>query len=89
MSETKIKVGDIVKIKHHTEQEKNDYPFVWSPIMDQYEGQEFVIKEILHETTSFLYECKMTSYYMDYKTNPFTWHGSSLIKIQKKQYQTF
>lgn len=89
MSETELKVGDTIKIKYHTEQEKYDYPFVWSPIMDRYEGQEFTIKEISHKTISSLYDCKMTSYYMDYKINPFTWHQSSLTKIEKKRYQTF
>lgn len=89
MSKTKLQIGDTVKIKYHTEHEKDNYPFGWSPIMDCYEGQEFIIKEISHKTISSLYGCNMTSYYMDYKINPFAWHKSSLIKIENKQYQTF
>lgn len=89
MSETELKVGDTVKIKYHTESEKYDYPFVWSPIMDRYEGQVFIIREILQEATSFRHGCKMTAYLMGDNLNPFTWHQSSLIKIEKKRYQTF
>ncbi len=41
MSEAELKVGDTVKIKHHTEKEKEDYPFYWAPTMNQQEGQTF------------------------------------------------
>ena len=46
LSETQFNVGDIVKIKYHTESEKNDYPFYWSHGMNKLENQTFVIKEI-------------------------------------------
>lgn len=89
MSKTELQVGDVVKIKHHTYYEKGEYPFAWSEIMDQYEGQEFTIKEILHEAKSYRYGDRTTAYVMDDSMNIFTWSRSSLIKIEKKQYQTF
>lgn len=103
MSETELKVGDTVKIKHHTQCEKEQYPFRWAMLMNQHEGETFVIKKILHElkspnsgktTTGY----KLESPYSDktktnsepgVRKNIFTWHDSSLIKIENKQYQTF
>lgn len=57
--------------------------------MDQYEGQEFTIKEILHEAKSYCYGDRITAYVMDDKMNIFAWSRSSLIKIEKERYQTF
>ena len=87
MSETELKVGDIIKIKCHTEQEKDDYPFYQSQLMDQYEGQTHTIKNIRQETRSLKTDQKTTAYEM--KGICFTWHRSSLIKIEKERYQTF
>lgn len=87
MSKTELKIGDTIKIKYHTEQEKNDYPFYWSQLMDRYEGQTHTIENIRHETRSLKTDQKTTTYEM--KGIYFTWHRSSLIKIEKERYQTF
>lgn len=82
-----LKVGDTVKIKHHTKKEKDNYPFYRSQLMDRYEGQTHTIERIRRETRSLKTDQKTTAYEM--KGVCFTWHASSLIKIEKKQYQTF
>lgn len=84
--ETKFNVGDIVKIKYHTESEKNDYPFYWSGGMNKWENQTFVIKEIQNRDKGPRTNQKIKAYKLE--NNICTWHESSFIKIGKK-YQTF
>lgn len=103
MSETELKVGDTVKIKHHTQCEKEQYPFRWAMLMNQHEGETFVVKKILHELKS-PYSGKIETGYklenprsdktranseLGTRKNIFTWHESSLIKIGNTCYQTF
>lgn len=89
MSVTELKVGDTVKIKHHNPLEKEQYPFRWSIVMDQYEDETFVIKKVLHELKSPYSGEIETGYKMKSRNNIFTWHKSSLVKIENKNYQTF
>jgi hypothetical protein len=82
-------VGDTVRIKHHTQRKKEQYPFHWTIVMDQYEGETFVIKKVLHGLKS-PYSGKIeTGYKLESRENIFTWHGSSLLKIENKHYHTF
>lgn len=49
VSKEELKVGDIVKIKHHTESEKDNYPIFWAQTMEQFEGQISTIEDIWDE----------------------------------------
>ena len=42
-----FKVGDLVTVRHHTEEEKNQYPFTWSKTMDEMEGNTYRVCEVL------------------------------------------
>ena len=103
MAEKELKVGDTVKIKHHTQCEKEQYPFRWAMLMGQHEGETFIIKKVLHElkspqsgktTTGYklenpCFDKKRTGGELGIRKNIFTWHESSLIKIGNTCYQTF
>lgn len=86
LSKTQFNVGDIVKIKYHTESEKNNYPFWWSDSMNKWENQIFTIKEIQDRDKGPRTNQKIKAYKLE--NNTYTWHESSFIKIGTK-YQTF
>lgn len=87
LSETKFNVGDIVKIKYHTESEKNDYPFYWAPTINQCEGQTFVIEHIQYQDKGPRSDKKIDVYRLE--NSEFAWDRHSLIKIENAHYQTF
>lgn len=87
MSETELQIGDTIKIKHHTEKEKENYPFYWAPTMNQQEGQTFVIEHIQYQDKGPRSDKKIDVYRLE--NSEFAWDRHSLIKIEKKRYQTF
>ena len=87
MSETELKVGDTVRVKCHTEKEKENYPIFWAQTMEQFEGQISTIKDIWDEVKDPRSGQKTKAYQM--KNVLFLWHGSSLIKMENEHYQTF
>ena len=42
-----FKVGDLVQVRHHTENEKNRYLFTWTPPMNKLEGNTYRIQEVI------------------------------------------
>ena len=42
-----FKVGDLVEVRHHTEDEKEQYLFKWTPHMDKLEGYMFRIHQVI------------------------------------------
>jgi hypothetical protein len=87
MHRTELQISDIVKIKHHTESEKNNYPIFWAQTMEQFEGQISTIENIWDEVKDQRSGQKTKAYQI--KNVLFLWHGSSLIKMENEHYQTF
>lgn len=44
---TMFKVGDLVQVRHHTEEEKEQYLFKWTDQMDKLEGYMFRIHQVI------------------------------------------
>lgn len=84
---TELQIGDTVKIKRHTEKEKDNYPIFWAQTMERFEGQISTIEDIWDEIKDLRSGQKTKAYQM--KNVLFLWHGSSLIKMENKHYQTF
>ena len=80
-------MGDTVKIKYHTEKEKDDYPFYWAPTMNQQEGQTFIIEHIQYKDKGPRSNKKIDVYRLE--NSEFAWNRPSLIKIENTRYQTF
>ena len=41
-----FKVGDTVTIRYHSQDEKDNYKYVWIPEMDEMEGETYTIGDI-------------------------------------------
>lgn len=42
-----FKVGDLVQVRHHTEDEKSQYLFSWTTRMNKLEGNMYRIQEVI------------------------------------------
>ena len=44
-----FKVGDMVTVRHHSQQEKDLYPFVWMHAMHKMEGRTYRISYVVSD----------------------------------------
>ena len=74
-----FKPGDKVFVRHHTQDEKEIYPLVWSSTMDQSEGNFVTVIDVISLLTGTYYEvddgCDLT-YFV----------ASSLMAIEYEQF---
>ena len=48
--------GDKVMVRHHTQDEKEMYPIVWSSVMDQFEGNFVTVTDVISLSVRTYYE---------------------------------
>ena len=49
MFKERFKEGDVVRVRHHTEEERANYKYYWNPHMTTMEGNLYIIDNVLSE----------------------------------------
>lgn len=49
VGEKRFKEGDVVRVRHHTEEERANYKYYWNPHMTTMEGNLYIVDNVLRE----------------------------------------